>query len=163
MSSVVMQYAHWSALLWGVSHTTASCTVPAATVSLSSQGTNQILISRVLFPPSCFTRTLIWGHSTIMSATARSGEATRRGGPCKPSHLQTLGLLHHRWRNMPPLITCSPKSLHRTVHMGFSLCTEHHQRSQPFHHTVQYLMMNPVQIVGWLETRLWFLRQLLYP
>ena len=146
-----------------MSHTTASCPVPAATVFPSSQAPNQILITRALFPPSFFTRKLVWGHSTITSSTARPGQAARRGVSCKPSHLQTLGHLHHGWRNMPPLATCRPKPLCRTAHMSLFLCKEHHQRSQPFQRTVQYLMMNPAQTGGRLETRLFFPRQLPFP
>lgn len=162
VSSVTLQYAQWS-----------------------SPSLRSVLYHCQLHCPSCHSFPVFPGHQpnpclkSIISSlmlhqkaglgsqhhvsNCRIGEAMRRGGPCKPSHLQTLWCLHHSWRNMPPLTTCSPKSLHRTVHMSFFLCTEHHQRSQPFHCTVQYLMMNPAQIVEWLETRLWLLRQLPYP
>lgn len=108
-----------------------------STVCPSPQAPNQTLTMTSLFPPSCFTRKLVWGHSTIVSATARPGGSCERGASCKPSHLQTLGHLHHGRRNMPPLATCSPKPLCRTAHMSLFLCKEHHQRSQPFQRTVR--------------------------
>jgi len=144
-----------------VSYTTASCPLPAATVSPFSRTPSQILITRALVPPSCFTRKLVSGHSTTTSATARPGKL--QGVSCKPSHLQTLGHLHHSPGNLPPLTNCSPKALHRTAHVSLFACKDHHQRSQPFQCTVQHLVMNPAQAGGWLGTRLCFLRQLPYP
>lgn len=54
-----------------------SCLVPPATVFPTSQAPNQSLTTISLFPPSFFTRRLVWGHIIIMSATARPGEAVR--------------------------------------------------------------------------------------
>lgn len=76
---------------WWPNHSPHSCSVPPAMVSLSSQAPNQILIMRSLFPPSCFTRKLVWGHSTITSTTAGPGEATEHA----PGTFRLLGQVPH--------------------------------------------------------------------
>lgn len=143
---------------WWPNHSPHSFSVPPAMVSLSSQAPNQILIMRSLFPPSCFTRKLVWGHSTITSATSRSGEAAE----CAPGTFRPLGQVPHDEGAFLHLLL-APLQLFAEQHMCPSPSKKQNTRSQPFQHTVKYVMMNLAQTGGWMEAGLCFSRQLPYP
>lgn len=134
---------------WWPNHSPHSCSVPPAMVSLSSQAPNQILIMRSLFPPLCFTRKLVWGHSTITSATSRSGEAAE----CAPGTFRPLGQVPHDEGAFLHLLL-APLQLFAEQHMCPSPSKKQNTRSQPFQHAVKHVMMKLAQTGGWMEAGL---------